>query len=100
MNPNDRHTASQPSTTKPAQALRLDAFSRRHFLGCVGTTMAVGGLGMLAEFPAGAASARRVSGKPLPLGTALRVQPVLVCQLAVRHERTSWRGYGGLQSEG
>jgi hypothetical protein len=86
-------------TAKPAQELRLEDFTRRRFLSCVGGTMALGGLGLLAEFPASAASARRVASTLLPPGAALRVQPVLVYELPVRRERTSWRGYGGLQSQ-
>ena len=98
MNRNYHHRASGVVTSNPAQEPRLDSFTRRRFLGCVGTTVAVGGLGLLTGFPASAASAKRVAGTPLPPGAALRVQPVLVYQLPVRQERTSWRGYGGLQS--
>ena len=99
MHRNYNQKAYGAVTAKPAQELRLDDFTRRRFLGCVGSTMALGGLGLVAEFPASAASARRVASTPLPPGVALRVQPVLVYELPVRRERTSWRGYGGLQSQ-
>ena len=99
MNHNCNHSLSRGSAASPAQGLRLDNFTRRRFLSCVGGTVALGGLGLVAGFPASAASARRVAGTPLPPGVALRVQPVLVYQFAVRRERTSWRGYGGLQSQ-
>ena len=98
MHRNYNQKAYGAVTAKPARELRLDDFTRRRFLGCVGSAMALGGLGLLAEFPASAASARRVASTPLPPGVALRVQPVLVYQIPVRRERTSWRGYGGLQS--
>jgi len=97
MNHNCDHSTIRGSADRPAPGLRLDNFTRRRFLGCVGGTVALGGLGMLADLPASAASASRVAGAPLPRSVALHVQPVLVYQFAVRRERTSWRGYGGLQ---
>jgi len=99
MNHNCNLSASRESAASPTEGVRLDNFTRRRFLGCVGGTVALGGLGLLAGFPASAASAKRAAGTPLPPGVALRVQPVLVYQFAVRRERTSWRGYGGLQSQ-
>ena len=97
MNGHCDHRTSEEAPASLANGVRVDHFTRRRFLHCVGGTVALGGWGLMARVPASAASARRMAGTPLPLGTALRVQPVLVYQFAVRQERTSWRGYGGLQ---
>ncbi len=91
--------ASTETAANAAATLPLDHYTRRRFLGCVGTTVALGGLSWLTDLPASAASAGRVASTPLPPGAALRVQPVLIYQLPVRRERTSWRAYGGLQSQ-
>ncbi len=39
------------------------------------------------------------SGTSLPLGAMLRVKPVLAYLIEKRQEKTSWRGYGGLQTQ-
>ena len=74
--------------------------SRRGFLGGLGAVAAVGSVGVAVEAQGKAADAKRaVPGQPLPKGRALRVQPVLMYNLASRQEKTSWRGYGGLSTE-
>jgi hypothetical protein len=58
MDLNYNQDSSRAVTGKPAQEPWLDSLTRRRFLGCVSTTMALGGLGLLTEFPASAASAK------------------------------------------
>jgi hypothetical protein len=99
MNRNHIEKTFRVIPAKAVQEPPQNGFTRRRFLRGVGATMALGGMGMLAGLPASAASTRRVAGTPLPPGVALRVQPVLVYQFSVRRERTSWRGYGGLQTQ-
>jgi len=71
--------------------------SRRGFLGGLGGA-AFGGLTLAASSQARAASAPTAALTGLPAGTPLRVKPVLVYGLPQRKEKTSWRGYGGLQT--
>ncbi len=74
--------------------------SRRGFLGGLAGTAALGGLMLPAESQARAVSAKPVSpGMEPPLGTALRIKPVLTYQIEKRQEKTSWRSYGGLQTQ-
>jgi len=75
--------------------------SRRGFLGGLAGAATLGGL-----MPATISSARAASAKPassgsaLPLGTTLRIKPVLAYQIEKRQDKTSWRSYGGLQTQG
>jgi len=73
--------------------------SRRGFLGSLGGTAALGGLMTTASAQARAASSGQGSGAKLPLGAPLRVKPVLTHLFWQRREKTSWRSYGGLQSQ-
>jgi len=74
--------------------------SRRGFLGGLTGAATLGSL-----MPATISSARAASTKPassgsaLPLGTTLRIKPVLAYQIEKRQEKTSWRSYGGLQTQ-
>ncbi len=70
--------------------------SRRFFLGSVSAgAMGLGAATMMTS----------AEGKPvkeaggLPVGKALRVQPVLVYAVSTPQERTSWRPYGAIQSD-
>src|SRR4030042_5549225 len=75
--------------------------SRRGFLGGLAGVAAMGSLMTATIPPARADSTKPVSsGKLLPLGTALRIKPVLTYQIEKRQEKTSWRSYGGIQSQG
>ena len=72
---------------------RVCGMSRRGYLAAGGA--ALGGLAVSADAPAvGPAPA---PGASFPRGKPLCVLPVLTYQLAQRKEKTSWRGYGGLQ---
>ena len=73
--------------------------SRRGFLGGLAGIAAMCGLTLAATSQARAVSTKPVSfGTALPTGTALRIKPVLTYQIEKRREKTSWRGYGGLQT--
>ncbi len=71
--------------------------SRREFLYSVGALTAAGLAGGAADVIAGAqgASARRGPKPLLPL----KVQPVLAYEIPRRREATSWRNWGGIQTE-
>ncbi|MFH1743440.1 MAG: sugar isomerase [bacterium] len=74
---------------------------RRQFIGVVGASSALGALAVSAS-KANAAKVSRAGSRNrsvLPVGVPIRVKPVLVYQLPKRGEKTSWRGYGGLQTE-
>jgi len=77
----------------------LTALTRRGFLGGLGGTAALGSLIATETSQARAASTGRVSGAKLPPGAPLRVKPALTYQFCQPREKTSWRGYGGLQSQ-
>jgi hypothetical protein len=69
-------------------------FSRRLFLQGLSAAGAV-----LAAGPLWAATAEPVpASEPFPLGAALRVKPILVYDVPVPGDRTSWRGYGGIHT--
>ena len=73
--------------------------SRRGFLSGLAGTAALGGLMLTTTSCVRAVSSKPfASGKILPLGTALRIKPVLTYKIEQRQEKTSWRGYGGLQT--
>jgi len=75
--------------------------SRRGFLGGLAGAATLGSLLSATISPARADSAKPVSsGKELPRGAALRVKPVLTYQIEKRQEKTSWRSYGGIQTQG
>jgi len=74
--------------------------SRRGLLGGLAGTVSLGGLTSLMTSQASVVSTEPVSsGIALPSGTALRVKPVLLYQIEKRQDRTSWRSYGGLQTQ-
>jgi L-fucose isomerase-like protein len=74
--------------------------SRRGFLGGIAGTAVAGGLTLATMSQAHAVSTKPVcSGTSLPSGTALRIKPVLTYQIEKRQEKTSWRSYGGLQTQ-
>jgi hypothetical protein len=72
--------------------------SRRGFLGGLGSAAALGGAALVAAAQAQAEVAKPPLATALPVGTPLRVKPALLYQLYQRHEKTSWRGYGGLKT--
>jgi hypothetical protein len=75
--------------------------SRRGFLGGLAGTAALAGLALAATSRAHAGPTKPISsGAALPSGAALRIKPVLTYQIEKRQEKTSWRSYGGLQTQG
>jgi hypothetical protein len=77
----------------------LALWPRRHFLGTVGSAVALlGGLTSLTPWSMRADPTGTVPGKPLPPGAPLRLKPVLIFSLDQPRERTSWRAYGGLRT--
>ena len=73
--------------------------SRRGFLGGLGAAAAVGGLMSDAASQAAAASTKPAPATSLPAGVPLRVKPALTYQIPQPKEKTSWRGYGGVQTQ-
>jgi len=71
--------------------------TRRGFLGNVGGATLLGGASLMLASSAGATAP--VPGDRLPVGKPLRVQPVLAYDLPQPAEKTSWRGYGGVQTQ-
>lgn len=81
-----------------------NSLSRRHFI-------KLSGLGAVslgaANLPAAAAPGARppadpgkpVTGKGMRIGAPLKVQPALIYKLNERREATSWRRWGGLQTQ-
>ena len=76
------------------------AINRRSFLGGLAGMTALGSFTAVKRSRAGAISSKPVSsGKFLPRGKALKIKPVLTYQIEKRQEKTSWRSYGGLQTQ-
>jgi len=74
--------------------------SRRNFLGGLVGVTAISGLKLSVTAKAGDFSKKSASsGNTLPLGKTLRVKPVLTYTIERRQEKTSWRGYGGVQTQ-
>ena len=77
-----------------------NGINRRNFLGGLAGMATLGSLTLVTRSRADAVSAKPVSsGKVLPRGAALKVKPVLTCQIEKRQEKTSWRSYGGIQTQ-
>lgn len=83
----------------PVEAVSGDpsGFSRRNFLMGLGTA-AVGAWAMQSR-SAGAAGERRLVNDSLPPTRKLVVQPVLLCHTAQHRDKTSWRSWGGVQTD-
>lgn len=77
----------------------LGGMSRRGFLGSLGGAAALGSLTLAAAPQARGASAKPAARTTLPPGAALRVKAALAYQLPRRRAKTSWRDYGGLQTQ-
>ena len=77
------------------------SISRRRFLGGLASTAALGNSMLTIPSQAQGRSNKQISsGKVLPCGSALRIKPVLTYQIEKRQEKTSWRSYGGIQTQG
>lgn len=81
-------------TAAPVQFQNLN---RRDFLLRVGA-LTVGGLALPA-LPLGAAEATSAITRPGRIVKPLRVQPVLTYDTPTRREATSWRNWGGIQTD-
>jgi hypothetical protein len=77
--------------------LTLQSVNRRDFLLQVGA-LTVGGLALPA-LNLGAAEPLPAKARPGRIVKPLKVQPVLTYALPKRREATSWRGWGGIQTE-
>lgn len=75
----------------------LQSVNRREFLFQVGA-LTVGGLALPA-LDLGAAELPPAKARPGRIVKSLKVQPVLTYSLPQRREATSWRGWGGIQTE-
>ena len=73
--------------------------TRRSFLGNVGGATVLGGATLMLTTPAGATFAEPIESTSLPVGKPVRVQPVLAYDCPQPQEKTSWRGYGGIQTD-
>jgi len=74
--------------------------SRRNFLGGIAGVTAISSLKLAATAQASDISKNSVSsGTALPLGKTLRIKPVLTYTIERRQEKSSWRGYGGVQTQ-
>ena len=74
--------------------------SRRNFLGGLAGVTAISGLKLAAATQARNVSINTVSsGVVLPHGKTLRIKPVLTYKIERRQEKTSWRSYGGVQTQ-
>jgi hypothetical protein len=71
-----------------------EGIRRRDFLGGLGGAAVLGGMALAA-----ADTAKTDRALPSPVGSPLTVKPVLVYNLDVRRELTSWRAYGGLRTQ-
>ncbi len=73
--------------------------SRRRFLREMGAAgVALSGLAAAATDLRAASAEPVPAGQPFPQGAALSVKPILVFDVPVRQDRTSWRGYGGIHT--
>jgi len=77
--------------------LTIQSVNRRDFLLQV-STLTIGGLALPA-LNLGAADVPAAKARPGRIVKTLRVQPVLTYGLPKRREATSWRGWGGIQTE-
>lgn len=77
-------------------SLTSNGVSRRHFIYSVGTL--AGGLA-LSALDAGAVERLPDPQRPGRIRKPLRVQPVLTYEVPKRREATSWRSWGGIQTD-
>jgi L-fucose isomerase-like protein len=73
--------------------------SRRNFLGGLAGVTAISGLKLAADTQDRNVSKKSASSVALPPGKTLRVKPVLTYSIERRREKTSWRSYGGIQTQ-
>ncbi len=91
---------SQAHPAGSQSGISTTGISRRGFLGGLAGTVSLGGLMSVTTSQANVVSIKPVSaGTALPSGAALRVKPVLLYQIEKRQDKTSWRSYGGLQTQ-
>ena len=74
-------------------AAGLSGLGRREFLAGIALAASPALSARAVASPAGEAS------RQMPIRSALRVQPVIFYEIPVRRESTSWRAWGGIQTE-
>ncbi len=80
--------------------LSTKVISRRNFLGGLVAVSAISGCKLAPDTRDRYVSKKSASfGTALPPGKTLRVKPVLTYAIEWRREKTSWRGYGGVQTQ-
>jgi hypothetical protein len=93
------HCAPRPKAVAEPPVIDPLSTTRRGFLASTGA-VAAGGLVLGAWRPAAAAPARSWAPERRPLERRpLVVQPVLAYEIPQRREATSWRNWGGIQTE-
>ncbi len=93
---NDRH--GRDAGAHSCSCSGSHSITRRGFLGNVGGATLLGGATLMLSPQAGAAAAGPLAAERLPAGKSLRVQPVLTYDCPQPVEKSSWRGYGGVQT--
>ena len=77
-----------------------DEMNRREFVGLSAASVAGGVLGYAATARGGVENSVWDPDRPLVVtGQALRVQPILMYRVAQRREATSWKSWGGVQTD-
>jgi hypothetical protein len=82
------HAAACCKSAPSCRGCAVQTLSRRSFVATLGAAGATG-FGLSAKEP----------DRQQPIRTPLKVQPVLLFEIAKRREATSWRGWGGLLTE-
>lgn len=91
-----QHCACCACSAQASKDHLLPSLTRRQFLFAAGA-LTVGGLA-LPPFGLGAAQ-ELLPAHPLPARLPLKVQPVLTYRIPQRRQATSWRDWGGLQTD-
>ena len=94
----DEHSGHSCSCCTGSQRAALAALSRREFMLSVGATAAIGATAGTKE-AAGAADAPAAARPKIAPATDVVVQPVLTYFVPQRREQTSWRPWGGIQTQ-
>jgi hypothetical protein len=82
------------------KAMALESVNRREFLGLTAAGLTGGALGLNASLSAAVDPDGWNPQKPLiPAGRALVVQPMLMYQVAQRKPASSWKSWGGVQTD-
>ena len=100
MNPISMRPGSAVPGSMQENAMSSDQINRREFVGLTTASIAGGVLGIGSAPSSGMAQNAWDPGKPLVCtGRPLVVQPVLMYRVAQKRPATSWKSWGGVQSE-